>query len=136
VAERYALMWSGGKDSALALRRVRARGVNVTRLASGSRAVLTCVEITKLGEEWLGRVIDERFVAEVAATGIDPAGEHGEYHSFAYVGPLFKTPVRWRAGVRRSDGDFAQLDLELSPVGSRTPRSSARRLRRVRSTSS
>ena len=29
-AERYALMWSGGKDSALALLRSRARNVNVT----------------------------------------------------------------------------------------------------------
>src|SRR5207237_4786152 len=33
-AERYALMWSGGKDSALALLRSRARGLNVARLVN------------------------------------------------------------------------------------------------------
>src|SRR5919204_4156239 len=30
--DRYALMWSGGKDSALALLRARRRGLTVTRL--------------------------------------------------------------------------------------------------------
>jgi uncharacterized protein (TIGR00290 family) len=84
-------------------------------VASGSRAVVTCVELPKLGEEWLGRIIDERFVAEIGATGIDPAGENGEYHSFAFAGPLFQVPLRWRAGARRAEGDFAQLDVELTP---------------------
>jgi diphthamide synthase (EF-2-diphthine--ammonia ligase) len=90
-------------------------------VASGSRAVITCVELPKLGEEWLGRVIDERFAAEIGATGIDPAGENGEYHSFTFAGPLFSAPVGWRAGAVRRDGAFAQLDLELD----REDRSSA-----------
>jgi diphthamide synthase (EF-2-diphthine--ammonia ligase) len=83
-------------------------------VASGSRAVITCCELPKLGEEWLGRVIDERFIAEIGATGIDPAGENGEYHSFAFAGPLFSAPLRWRAGDRRADGNFVQLDIELA----------------------
>jgi uncharacterized protein (TIGR00290 family) len=84
-------------------------------VASGSRAVITCVETPKLGEEWLGRIIDERFAADIDATGIDPAGENGEYHSFAFAGPLFGSPLRWRAGTRRAEGDFAQVDIELRP---------------------
>jgi uncharacterized protein (TIGR00290 family) len=83
-------------------------------VASGSRAVLTCVEKTTLGEAWLGRIIDERFVAEIGATGIDPAGENGEYHSFTFAGPLFRAPLHWRAGARRDDDRFAQLDVELT----------------------
>jgi diphthine-ammonia ligase len=83
-------------------------------VAGGSRAVITCVELPKLGDGWLGRVIDERFLQEIEATGIDPAGENGEYHSFAFAGPLFRTPLRWRPGARRADGDFAQLDIELA----------------------
>ena len=84
-------------------------------VASGSRAVITCCELPRLGEEWLGRIIDERFCADIGATGIDPAGENGEYHSFVYAGPVFRAPVRWRAGARRHEGDFVQLDLELGP---------------------
>ncbi len=86
-------------------------------VASGSRAVITCVQLSKLDETWLGRIIDERFVAEIVTTGIDPAGENGEYHSFTFAGPLFRAPVPWRPGARRDEGDFAQLDLELSPAG-------------------
>ena len=80
-------------------------------VAIGGRAVLTCVETTKLDGSWLGRVIDEDFVREIAATGIDPCGENGEYHSFAYSGPFFRSPVPWRAGARRTERRFAQLDV-------------------------
>jgi uncharacterized protein (TIGR00290 family) len=80
-------------------------------VAIGGRAVLTCVETAKLDASWLGRVIDTDFVRDVAATGIDPCGENGEYHSFAYSGPFFASTIRWRAGERRDDGRFAQLDV-------------------------
>ena len=81
-------------------------------VASGSRAVITCVETSKLDESWLGRVIDESFAQDIARLPIDPAGENGEYHSFTFAGPLFHEPLRYRTGERRSDGKFAQLDLE------------------------
>lgn len=84
-------------------------------VASGGRAVVTCVEDAKLDDRWLGRVIDETFVRDVAGLGIDAAGEHGEYHSFAFDGPLFRAPLAWRAGARRRDGRFSQLDIELAP---------------------
>lgn len=77
----------------------------------GGRAVLTCVDSSALDPEWLGRVIDDQFVRDIAATGIDPCGENGEYHSFAFAGPFFTRPVRWRLGERRNDGRFAQVDL-------------------------
>ncbi|HEV8656080.1 MAG TPA: diphthine--ammonia ligase [Candidatus Limnocylindria bacterium] len=80
-------------------------------VAIGGRAVLTCVETAKLDASWLGRVIDERFVRDIAAMGVDPCGENGEYHSFAYSGPFFGAAVPWRAGERRDDGRFAQLDV-------------------------
>ena len=80
-------------------------------VASGGRAVVTCVELAKLDESWLASVIDERFASEIAKTGIDACGENGEYHSFAFAGPVFKRPVSWAAGERRLDSGFAQLDL-------------------------
>jgi uncharacterized protein (TIGR00290 family) len=80
-------------------------------VASGGRAVITCCESAKLDETWLGRVVDERFVREIASVPIDPCGENGEYHSFAFAGPLFTRPVAHTFGERRSDGRFVQLDL-------------------------
>jgi len=80
-------------------------------VAIGGRAVLTCIETAKLDTSWLGRVIDERFVRDIATLAVDPCGENGEYHSFAYSGPFFNAAIPWRAGERRDDGRFAQLDL-------------------------
>jgi len=80
-------------------------------VADGGRAVITCCESEKLDDSWLGRIIDERFVRDIASVPIDPCGENGEYHSFAFAGPLFSRPVAQALGERRSDGRFAQLDL-------------------------
>lgn len=83
-------------------------------VTGGGRAVITCCETAKLDASWLGRTVDERFVTDIAAAGIDACGENGEYHSFAFAGPAFRGAVPWSAGRRRDDGRFAQLDL-LSP---------------------
>jgi diphthamide synthase (EF-2-diphthine--ammonia ligase) len=80
-------------------------------VSSGGRAVLTCVELAKLEDSWLGRVTDAQFAAEIQITGVDACGENGEYHSFAFEGPAFQRPVRWTAGERRQEAGFAQLDL-------------------------
>jgi uncharacterized protein (TIGR00290 family) len=77
----------------------------------GGRAVITCVERTKLDDAWLGRIIDEDFVRDIARADVDPCGENGEYHSFTYAGPFFAWPLAWSAGERRNDGRFAQLDV-------------------------
>lgn len=80
----------------------------------GGRAVVTCVDCERLDPSWLGRVVDERFAAEIAATAADPCGENGEYHSFAFSGPAFRAPIAWTPGETRSDGRFLQLDLRAS----------------------
>jgi uncharacterized protein (TIGR00290 family) len=80
-------------------------------VSSGGRAVLTCVELAKLDQSWLGRVTDARFAAEIEKTGVDLCGENGEYHSFAFAGPVFEEPLRWAAGELRLEAGFAQLDV-------------------------
>ena len=80
-------------------------------VAIGGRAVLTCVEHAKLDVSWLGRVIDEAFLRDIEGAGVDPCGENGEYHSFAFAGPFFTRELAWRTGERRDDGRFAQLDI-------------------------
>ena len=80
-------------------------------ISTGGRAVLTCVDRARLDEGFLGRVIDETFAADIGVTGVDVCGENGEFHSFAFAGPVFESPVGWVAGERREEGGFAQLDL-------------------------
>lgn len=44
---------------------------------------------------------------------VDPAGENGEYHCFAWDGPLFKEPVPVRVGAIVKRGNFYYCDLLL-----------------------
>ena len=80
-------------------------------VATGGRAVITCCETAKIDESWLGRIVDEHFARDIQNVPIDPCGENGEYHSFAFAGPLFARQLLWSAGETRSDGRFAQLDI-------------------------
>jgi uncharacterized protein (TIGR00290 family) len=100
-------------------------------VAGGGRAIVTCCESEKLDVTWLGRIIDERFARDIASVPIDPCGENGEYHSFAFAGPLFRRPVPHVLGERRSDGRFVQLDL-TSPRSPRPARSSPSPMSRAR----
>ena len=78
---------------------------------TGGRAVITCVDLKRLDGAWLGRIVDQRFIDDIIATGIDPSGENGEYHSFAFAGPAFARELNWRPGETRSDARFVQLDV-------------------------
>ena len=83
----------------------------------GGRAVVTCVDTTRLDASWLGRIVDLEFAADIAGTGADPCGENGEYHSFVFAGPLFAQPLAWSPGVTLEDERFLQLDIGLQPPG-------------------
>jgi uncharacterized protein (TIGR00290 family) len=80
----------------------------------GGRAVVTCVDLARLDRSWLGRIVDERFVEEISRTGVDPCGENGEFHTFAFAGPMLVRPLLWRTGATRTESGFSQLDVSLA----------------------
>ncbi|HLZ17693.1 MAG TPA: diphthine--ammonia ligase, partial [Cyclobacteriaceae bacterium] len=56
------------------------------------KAVICCTNDAHLGEGWVGIELDKLFVQRLPPT-VDPCGENGEYHTFCYDGPLFKTKI-------------------------------------------
>ena len=76
----------------------------------GFAAVLCCVDGAKLGPSWVGRQIDLSLLADLP-DDVDPCGEHGEYHSFVYDGPIFRYPIRWERGVTVQRQGRYYLDL-------------------------
>src|SRR5260370_40836909 len=76
----------------------------------GFKARLTCIDATKLGREFVGRMIDDDFIRDLP-DGVDPCGENGEYHSFVYDGPIFLGPVDFENGevVQRDQRYFIDL---------------------------
>lgn len=79
-------------------------------IAGGLRARLTCVDPRQLPSSFVGRDFDEAFLAALPE-GVDPCGERGEFHSFAYEGPMFRRPLAIRSGgvVERDGFVFADL---------------------------
>ena len=67
--------------------------------ALGFGTVICCVNDAYLGEDAVGRKIDTEFIASLPVE-VDPCGENGEFHSFAFAGPVFKQPVRFTVGEK------------------------------------
>jgi uncharacterized protein (TIGR00290 family) len=61
---------------------------------SGIRAVTAVVDASVLDKGDVGVRLDQQFIERLPEVA-DPCGEFGEYHSFAYDGPLFDWPIRF-----------------------------------------
>lgn len=59
---------------------------------SGFKAITVCINDRHLGKDFVGREIDDEFVADLPES-VDVCGENGEFHSFVYDGPIFDQPV-------------------------------------------
>jgi uncharacterized protein (TIGR00290 family) len=80
-------------------------------IASGLRARLSVVDSRVLDPSFAGREFDEALLADLPA-GIDPCGEKGEFHSFAYAGPMFSAPIDVEAGETVVREPFVFIDLK------------------------
>src|SRR5215468_8447512 len=90
-------------------------GADTTQLAremieAGLKARLTCVNPNVLDRRFAGRDFDASLLDELPAS-VDPCGERGEFHSFAYAGPMFSRPISIRSGeiVERDGFVFADV---------------------------
>ena len=66
-------------------------------LDSGFKTIVTCVNETYLDKSFAGRVIDQDFIKDLPEN-VDPCGENGEFHTFTFNGPIFKSPVKFEVG--------------------------------------
>jgi uncharacterized protein (TIGR00290 family) len=59
---------------------------------AGFISIIVAVRQDLLGPEFLGRIINRKFLEDIHALGKDitPCGEAGEFHSFVIDGPVFK----------------------------------------------
>ena len=80
-------------------------------IAGGLRASLCCVDTTQLDGAFAGRCFDASLLAELPA-GVDPCGEHGEFHTCVSAGPMFAAPLDLQRGSTiLRDARFLYTDL-------------------------
>lgn len=84
-------------------------------IAAGLRARLTCIDPKALDRSFAGREFDERFLADLPA-GVDPCGEQGEFHTFAYAGPMFARALEVAVGELVTRDGFVFADVMRKQV--------------------
>ena len=79
-------------------------------VAAGLKATLVCVDPRVLEATFAGRDFDATLLADLPP-GVDPCGERGEFHTFAWDGPMFhhSVPIRRGEVVEREGFVFADL---------------------------
>jgi uncharacterized protein (TIGR00290 family) len=76
----------------------------------GFRAVTVCVDPRVLDASFAGRELDASFFADLPP-GVDPCGENGEFHTFVFDGPIFRTPISCQVGEKAVRDGFCFCDL-------------------------
>ncbi len=79
-------------------------------IKGGLRARITCVDPRAVSPRLAGREFDLSLLDDLPAEA-DPCGERGEFHTFAYDGPMFSTAVAISSGIIVEREGFVFADL-------------------------
>ena len=76
----------------------------------GLRAHITCIDPRHLDRSFAGRTFDHGLLDDLPPA-VDPCGERGEFHTLAYQGPMFASPISVKAGEVVERGGFVFADI-------------------------
>jgi len=65
----------------------------------GFKAIVICVNADLLEASFAGRIMDKSFINDLPKA-VDPCGENGEFHTFCFDGPIFKTAIPYTIGEK------------------------------------
>lgn len=84
-------------------------------ISSGLKARVVSLDPRAIARDLIGREFDADLLDDLPSTA-DPCGENGEFHTFAYAGPMFDAPIDVATGaiVERDGFVFADLVCQKS----------------------
>jgi diphthine-ammonia ligase len=94
---------------------------------AGFKTIVVSTQANVLGQEWVGRIIDQSFLEDISRLpNVDACGENGEYHSVVVDGPLFKRPIEIIKAESVLRGNYWFYDIQefqltgatMSPIAS------------------
>jgi diphthine-ammonia ligase len=83
-------------------------------ITRGGEARLVTVRPPLLDESWLGTGLDEPALDRLAALGVDPCGERGEYHTVVTNCPAFSSPLTLTPGQRVVSNGCHAIDFAIA----------------------
>jgi diphthine-ammonia ligase len=78
------------------------------------KATIIAVRQGVLDEGFLGKIISAGVIRELEASGIDPSGETGEYHTVVTDGPIFSHPIQLEIRDRVLRDGCLVLDVSIA----------------------
>lgn len=66
-------------------------------ISLGFKTIVVCVNEKYLDKSFVGRIIDHDFINDLPEN-VDVCGENGEFHTFAFDGPIFSKPIDFEIG--------------------------------------
>lgn len=86
------------------------RAIGKELIERGFVARLIAVDTNMLSGEFLGRMYDTSLLTDLP-TDVDPAGEHGEFHTFVSDGPIFSHRVAYVPDAIEKQTRYWYLDF-------------------------
>ena len=79
---------------------------------AGFEATIVRTNKSVIGEEWLGRQLNQNFLHEILKLkNVDPCGEGGEYHTVVTDGPIFKNRIIITETKRQYSNGYGHLEI-------------------------
>lgn len=66
-------------------------------IEAGFKAIVVCIKSDLLDKSFCGRILDHNFINDLP-DNVDPCGENGEFHTFVFDGPVFRSPIPFTKG--------------------------------------
>jgi uncharacterized protein (TIGR00290 family) len=82
-------------------------------VSSGLSAYLTCIDPKQLSDSYAGHQFNSDFLSAIE-DDVDPCGENGEFHTYVYAGPMFRTEIPVQVGETVKRDGFVFTDLMLA----------------------
>jgi uncharacterized protein (TIGR00290 family) len=86
-------------------------------IGGGLRAYVSCLDPKKVPATCAGREFNDELLRNLPPD-VDPCGENGEFHTFAFDGPMFARPLHIAPGEVVTRDGFVYADLMFAPNGS------------------
>lgn len=77
----------------------------------GFKTILNVIDSSRLSKNFLGQVLTRELAEKIEAYGADICGENGEYHSFAFDGPIFSKQVEFIKGETIQVDNFVIMPI-------------------------
>jgi len=91
-------------------------------ISAGFKATVVKTNLEFLDAQWLGRKLDETFLADILKLPkVDPCGEGGEYHTIVTDGPNFKNRINLTKTKKSIQNGFSHLDITEFSITQKKP---------------